>query len=434
MEQLLLLPLLLLIHEYAVKGSSQLWWLALLPAFSAVGCAASLRLRVVWQKLALSALGGGAAFYLTVTSAWGPPFLGAAVAFAAVLQGATVARRLGRPGFYWFAICGYFVASFFFGRIAELSKYTDAILWAGLFCLTAAIAATNTSSLRHAALTGEKVGGIPSRVRRFNLVFLTSVFVIFALLGLLLGGSVLQGLVQLIGGAIRMILMLLRGSTTEIAPPKNMKQQPPPDFGPQPEQGWFAELLDMLFLGMIWLGIAVLIAGLLYVGYKKAGPFLRKWISKLTAFLQRRSKGEQQSGYTDEETSVFEWDALSGTSPAAWLRRVTSGFTRRRDDQEQAATNSEKVKKLYREWLRDAVSSGYEPKRHYTPQETLRDVMNWFTGKQQTRQKTVQGNELAQKKLVQLYDKAKYSGEEIGLNELEELRNTQSGKGGGSIT
>lgn len=178
--------------------------------------------------------------------------------------------------------------------------------------------------------------------------------------------------------------------------------------------GLFAKILEMIFYIVGYALLAALAIALLYWLYKNSGGIVRRWIGAFLAWLRRSRPAEQGLEYTDEESDVLTWESAkqSLSGGLRMLQRLASAF---RAERWETMNSRERVRFLYRRWLRTLTGRGYEAKRHQTPAETVREALSWaeHTGVQ------TEGDEA---RLIELYNKARYAKADVTEDEAEELR------------
>ncbi|MCR2802844.1 DUF4129 domain-containing protein [Paenibacillus soyae] len=167
-------------------------------------------------------------------------------------------------------------------------------------------------------------------------------------------------------------LRSLFGRGSDEAPLPEPEQQTPstpelPMTEPPGEPSAFMKLLELIFQ----IGVTVLLAALalvvLYFVCKKIYRLLQQALAKLAA-RQGAGQGEEQ-GFTDEVESLTTKERRS------WgLRFKPRNAKLERTSWNELGTNAERARFLYREWLRQESSRGYETKPYLSPRETAEDI------------------------------------------------------------
>jgi hypothetical protein len=418
-ELLLLLPVWLAIDAWIIPASMRGYWIAALPVLALFGALAGQRWMVLWKQLGVSVATGAAAAYLLPGA--GVSLLGIA-AFAAagfaVFLGLTVSGRISEPKWLWGGLAIYFIAAFLFPRISLLEGTVPLMTAAGLLCLAIALFATNRRFLRDATLANNRSAAVPAIMRNHNGMFIGSILVAAIVLTALFGNA--------FGGMLFALLrwllhLLLSAEPTEV--PEELPPAPPPaNPGFQEAEGesgllgLILEIVGYVVGGVILLGLT---AAVLYWLYKNFGGIVRVWVRRLLTFMRRSGRKAENDGYTDEETVVFSWEAVGRRMQESWLGRlVARSRTERWDDQ---ATNRDRVRYLYRIWLRAAVDGGYEPKRQLTPKETASDIAEWSDAAAKVQASKRVGGESAGA-LLGLYYRARYGESDATDDEIEAVR------------
>ena len=369
-ELFMLLPLFLVFDHYLVPDRLERVWLFLAAPLSAAGAAASLRLRPMWQRLAL-ALAAGWACHWAAGGGWREAAV-FALAAGAVLQGATAAARAQHGAWYFSGVGIYAVASIVSAIVPELRPLQGILSVAGAAVLAVAVFALNRSLLAWAAQAEDRPDLVPRAVRRHNRFYIAGLFaVVLALAGGL--GSLLWDAAAY---ALReMLEAILRFPKPEVSDTLPVSTPPPePEWTPAPkEPSAWSRFLDRLFMALGYALTAAGLAALAVLVWRRAGGWLRRLFGVLLSFLQKKSpKPTPDPGYVDEETSLFSWEE------AARKLRVSRLFRRpgrRREERwEDMPDNRARVRFLYRRWLRRLEREGCRPPRHLTPRETAEDA------------------------------------------------------------
>jgi hypothetical protein len=416
-ELLMLMPLLLLFDAFLVPEKIKTLWFAGLPFLLLIGVAARFRLNALWKQwMAAAFIGAIFAFF----AAW-PEWRAAAVfalGFFASLQGMTVSSRIGNTQLYWIGIAGYFIGSILFSYVSALQASLSVLTWTGILCLAVALFSSNGTHLRYAALADERRQSVPGALRRHNRVFVGILFLAAVILTAGFGNFI----GRLLWNAVRFVLgLLFRQPQPERESLEAPAESPPlqPMFPPEShESGLLGKILDLIFYAVSGLILAAIMGYGIYWFYKHGGGLFRKWIDRLLEVLRRRSRNEEGMGYTDQESVVFEWEAVGRKLHESWVGRLV--FGRRGERWEDMRTNSDRVRFLYRGWLRSKVDKGYRAQRHLTPLETAKDIERWAQEEGRLQPSSPGGKDFSGA-LIRLYYKARYSGEDVADEELKKI-------------
>lgn len=199
-------------------------------------------------------------------------------------------------------------------------------------------------------------------------------------------------------------------SGSEEAPPA---EAPPEAIPPMPsvepnEPGLLSMILN---IGFYILGAAAILAVLYFILrwlYRNTGGILRRTMDRLLSLLRRETPAV--SGYQDEETSLFNWEQTIQDFRQYMRSKLTPAS--RRDRWEGMDGSRERIRWLYRHWLRARHAEGYEVKPYLTPQETAADVAAWSQGQKRS-SKYADGDASVNDRLLGLYNKARYAEEEL---------------------
>jgi hypothetical protein len=126
-----------------------------------------------------------------------------------------------------------------------------------------------------------------------------------------------------------------------------------------------------------------------------------KLLGRISAFLARsgRHQAEADLGYVDEESDVSAWQPVPKQRKRDLLRRLIP----RAEKWNDMAGNRERVRYLYREWLRRLAREGHASPPHLTPEEIRQQA----------------ASTAADADLVRLYYKARYDSTDITDAELK---------------
>jgi hypothetical protein len=420
LEQLLLLPVWLAVDTYLVPEAAKGLWLIGLPFMSLAGAVNGYRPLALWKRIVLAVLGGGMFAAIAAGGSWYalPVF---AVGLFTLLQATSVQGRIWDLKLYWLGIAGYFFAGFIFANVPALAGFLPALSAAGCLCVAVALFLTNLVTLRGASFAADGSRGVPSALRRHNRIYvgaiIAGVVLLTAAIGNLLGATLLAAL----RAALRWLLTRPQPDPEPLPPPETAPMQPMLPTG-STEPSLLSKILDILVYTVFALALAAAAVYLLVWLYRNGGGIWKRWIDRLLSFLLRSSKQtEEGAGYVDEETGVFNWEAVKLSVRDSLFGRFLRG--RGEERWEDIGDNRERVRFLYRRWLRSLIASGYRGRASLTPAETAADVERWEKEKAEEsgRGKPVKSGN-AGPLLIGLYNQARYSNEGIADDEVEKLR------------
>lgn len=416
-EWLLLLPVWLVLQTYLQTEGAAVRWIYVLPLMVAGGLLLRHPCSRMWQKLLaallLGLLAGGLCGTLSLT---GIPLVAGAAVCAGLAM--TAASRVNRFRIYAAGITLYFVASIAFSRIPALQPSIAALTWCGSLCLVLVLLDSNSSHLRYSSLNGN-AARLPAGLRRHNRLFVAGFILLAAVLAA--GGGKAAG--TLLWTAARLfftwISRLFAGSEAapppEEAPPAGLPELPAAEGG---KPGLLSAILNIGF----YVAAAAAILALLYYAlrwlYRNTGGMWRKAVDWLLTLLRRESPAAA-AGYQDEETSLFHWEQTVQGFRNYWRNRLIPPG--RKDRWEGMNGSRERIRWIYRHWLRAKHADGYEVKAHLTPQETMADVAAWT--ETQKRQHKLSGSEgQLFERLLGYYNRARYANEEVPEPSAEEVK------------
>lgn len=398
MEYVLLLPAWILFAAFLRPPEFPAVGLGLLPVLTLAGVLLGPRLRKLWQRGAVAlmlgaafnavaiAWAGGAGslgFGSTPSSGGQTPAQGVAVLLLQIaallaagllcsMQGMTVRNRQGSFRLYWAGLALYFLAGIFYPRIEVLQGTVPLITWAGVFCLATSLFVTNHQYLRYSSHSGDSGERLPAGLRRHNRLFVGVIIVA----AILLAAGVGRWIGGLLMAMLRAVVRWLLRQPKEPEPLEQPEMEVPPLEPMIPVESHDSDLLSRIlnfaFYAIGSLLIAALLGFALYWLYKNAGGIWRKAIDRLLSLLRRESAAPKQADYRDEETSLFTWESTLQGWRKMGARLLRTG--RPPERWEEMKDNRERVRYLYRLFLRKERERGYPIKPHLTPRETVEEL------------------------------------------------------------
>lgn len=415
-ETLLFLPLLTIIAAYALPAGAAVWWLAVLPLAYAAGCAGKLWLPL--RRLYRSVL-----FAIAVSAVWSFAFFGlslpfafsAVIVFIAVMRGGRMAEEdwMAQFSLAWYGagLLTYFLLSVFAPLLPKTAPYGGALNAFGLLAIVVSLFRINLFNMRAETLSGS-ADALPAAVRRHNRLLVTLALVVIA--ALMFFSHIREGWEWLRERLIAMLQALFSRSGPSEAPPLQQPEQGMTPLLPQ-DDGQRSVLLEWLEQIVVFLLYAAAIVGLIYLLYKlgrKLPSALRKWMAWLLRLLRRERAVTVDPGYEDEVESLDR--ERSGGGLFRFVKRAEGTA----DKWPEAGTNADKVRFLYREWLRRAMRKGYPLRPHLTPGETAEDIAAW----QRNAEREAAGGNAGAAPLVTAYEAVRYGGKTVSDAEVEAIR------------
>ncbi|MEK8129165.1 DUF4129 domain-containing protein [Paenibacillus filicis] len=421
-EMLLFLPVGLLAATYGWPPADRMWpdswlWLSVLPLLLLVAAWIAARCTRLWQHLWIALLIAVPAGFLLGGTAYSPliPVLITAVA---LYLGMTAEGRAGAFALYASGMGAYVIAAIAFSFVPELSPLLPVLTAAGLISLIVVLFSANAVYMRAVTLSGNRPVTITASLRRHNRLYVTVLLLAVIAVGSL-GGAVWQAVKTL-------LVWLLSGSarTRREAAPLPPLETPPPQLPPlvHQEPGWLAKLFNVLFY-VIGTGVVLvlLVVGLIWL-YRKAPDLWKASIGRLLALLRRSPDRQGTTGYVDEEQGVWSWGSFSGPLGRLWGGRQRPG--RKEVRWEELQDSAERIRYLYRRWLRKKTELGYMPRPELTPRETAADIERWSKERKGKKGagEAASGQPDLNETLLELYEDSRYGGKRPGDARVEDLR------------
>jgi len=216
------------------------------------------------------------------------------------------------------------------------------------------------------------------------------------------------------------------GEPVEHMPEPSAPTMDRPPGLPEPEPGgWWTVIMDYVFYAIG----TIVILWLLYMGgrqlYRNSGDWFRSLVQRILSFLKKTEQVKSDTGYTDEETGVFSWDTVMRRFRESRLGRL---FVKDSEPSwDDLTTNQERIRWLYRRWLRTASESGYERRASLTPRETASDVLAWLaerasSGRKLFSRRADAAPDASAEELAEMYDRVRYGGTKVSDDEVAAAR------------
>ena len=411
-ELLLVFPLLLLAAVYILPESHRVMWVATLPIGYAVGYTLNslVPFRRIYLQLLVSLLLGALHSYWLFGSSY-VAIVAAAVGLVVVYRGI---RLVWVPwsvffpvNFYVFGMIVYFIASIVLHFVESFQPYITLLMWAGLAALVVTLLMSNENNMKQETLSGDKEPVIASDMMWKNRLLVVLLLIVIVLVVTIrkLGEAVLGGFRQLIQWLIALFS----------SPPPPVVTEPAKSPPPKPmvlpgneEPAWWLVWLEMIMYfivgGLIVLGCLLAI----YLILRRLPRLMQRIVSWLARMLQTENKQKGKIGYEDDIESLMDWEAWNATLVSKWKQL----FHRTgREKWEDLQDNQQRVRFLYRSWLRQSMRRGYVYKSFLTPKETGEEVQHWNSSK-----------EPSADSLLSLYEQVRYGDKPIEDPDLQKIK------------
>lgn len=193
-----------------------------------------------------------------------------------------------------------------------------------------------------------------------------------------------------------------------------IEEEPPPPFQlppVEPKEFLFWDILQTIVFIVFTIFIIVATVVLLNLLIKKFGRGIMAMINKL---LKRRDVvPETDAGYTDEVENLMTLTDMRNKMKER-LRKLFGSKAHKGDEWNSLATNRERIRYLYRQWVLEETKQGYVPHAHLTPRETATEISG-----------TMERNRSDKEWIhpfVEQYEDSRYGEKEPGDEEVNDYR------------
>lgn len=420
-ELLFYMPVWLSFAVYWVPGQIIFLWVASLLVLYIAGTAIydrwpGIRVGTRWLMSLFIVAAIGAALGLAGGAVTDYKFWGASLICGMwfIVQGSAMMRRGWEESFrtihMGFGILTYVACiPFTYGFLHMLAGIRLWIAAAGMLSVALTLYIVND---RH--LSSESVDGAKSQTlllaRRRNRFMLAGLTVL--MIGIAAFRQIQQWIEDHIMAGLRKLFAMLGSGEKEERPPEPPPQSNTPDMLPPMEPSeparwlvWLEKIMQIIVTIAIVVGVLFL---LWWLG-RKLAVWFRRWMDKL---LQRQSARSSDDGaYTDEVESLMTIDK--------WRTKLRDRLKRRRGgieaelDWDELTSGKERMRWLYRQWVRAGIRQGFEPKPYLTPQETAESLAAW---------KGSHSNRSEAGSFINNYEAARYGEADMTEEQLAEHR------------
>lgn len=321
----------------------------------------------VWLKL-LAAIGlaGIAAYLLFGINSWMP--VTAMAGIFLVYRGIRLSHASWEDHFplplSWFGLGLYLLTAFLFSHWEPLLPFRNAVSLLGLVLIVCMLFVMNHRAMRAAAHAAEAPVVLPRRMLKQNRWMTGILAAVVLLIGLFeqlrtLVGAVARAIVrEIVMWFSRIPLTMHRISGGESLPPP----LPPVSAGGNP---FWVKVLDILFFivaGIIILALAGTVAVVIWTGVRT--------LCRLIADVLGKRSEAMAEGYIDRRESLWDMRRITGNAlnrTRRWFRVHFPAPERWQD----MADNRQRMRYLYRRYVRRAMEKGFVPAAAATAAETV---------------------------------------------------------------
>lgn len=391
-------------------------WLISLPLAVLLGATASILLRIRRTIIVLLIALAGGALSTTILTGWVIhaiiPLLSASILiWRNGLKAATEPSNTRlTASHYWSGLLMYFIGFFLFRSYEPLRDYLSLLVGAGTVAIILTVILSNAHQLIVVSHSADGQPAVPASLKRHNRVYIIAVLVvafgIAAFVSLPLG--------EIISEWFRSFLRWLFSRSTTMEPPVDQPVQGeliPPELQegePSTFAKWLLRILTV-FGVVLFIVVSIWIVFLLYRKFREVFRRLFAWMARL---FRSRLDVRTDTGYVDETTRLLTLDTIR----ERWSQRLREWGSRGKERANWEDWSArERIRYVYRQFVRARIDEGYEYKAYLTPSETAKDLASWS----QERKKM---DEPKPDDLIRLYNQARYSDDDIDASEAERVR------------
>ncbi|GGG88395.1 DUF4129 domain-containing protein [Paenibacillus radicis (ex Gao et al. 2016)] len=414
-EVLFCLPLLLLIVVHVFSDQAVLLWLLTLPLCYGIGAFLKQVLkfnRLIYRLTAAIIIGAAHGGFIAVWDL-GENAAGTAIVLVVLLviiSMLAVFRGISQMADGWtklfpntamiFCIFAFVAIQPFKGMLPHITPYGNALTVCGIAAVILFFFLTNERLISDEA-GSESRSRTAAGFRRQNRWMTALVVLVLIII------SLFRQLQQLLESAFRAIGDAIMRWLNRPTEPIEPSTEPPPALDPalpiEPAEpsAWALLLEAILRIAGTILLIIVLGVVLFFIG-RGLYRLLRKTMDRL---LARSSESrELEGGYVDEVESLM--------SSSRW-GRGRKGKADKEPGWSELRTGADRIRYLYRRFIKGHVEKGYSYQPHLTPKETAADLLSW-----QQRQ----GASDEEQSLVRAYEEVRYGEREMDAQSAEQLK------------
>ena len=367
-EMLCILPVLLLLGVLIVPERYRLLSFCYLAGGYLLGLLLGLPLKKsrMWLRLLLTLAGAVApACYLFPPENWAP--IATAIGIVTVYRGSALTHKSWEEHYplpvSWIGLVLYLIFSYLFTRGNMLVPYLPLYTLAGSVFIIATVFALNHRAMEKAMPAQGGVIPLPVRMIKQNRWLIALMTVVVLVIGLF--REIEEAVVTAAAAVVDWFLGVLEavyGSMRQVT----LEQGTMPLL---PEEGTanpFWEKVLTILLYIVAGAIGLFMIGVLSVMVWKG---LRRLFRALRELLGRRGESVEQ-GYIDKRESLWDMGRMARRTLARTRKWLRSRFTPR-ERWADMSDNRQRVRFLYRRYIRRAMAAGFHPDPAATAAEAL---------------------------------------------------------------
>lgn len=304
-----------------------------------------------------------------------------------------------------FGVPLYFISYFIYRYAIMFETYLPLITGSGLVFLILLLFKSNSSHLEEATLIDNDKKSVNTVIRKQNYLYITIVLVMITLLtqfGLI--KTVILTTIRMIFITITSFFGLFESDKPLEEPVRDAASEMPFVVENINEPSQFAGIFEIVSTITV---IIVLVVAAIFIMYKISNNF-KKLILWVVSILRRLIEiiGEKSlfdkniQTYQDEKETLFDWNKLRNKIKGQTSQFVKTRFLKQK--KWEVLSETEKIRYLYRQFVKKAQDEGYQVMSNETAHELLTRIDQDQLLKKETRLE-----------LDQLYNQARYSQDQI---------------------
>ena len=271
------------------------------------------------------------------------------------------------------------VALFLFWRIPLLESYVPILVYSNIAAFIIALIRLNRLHLQDAVLSTDKKPVVPLGVLKFNSLLLGGVILFMMVLAS--WKQFIDAIRWIVGSIFVMIFRAMNWLMNLLifeTPGEQPMEEQAPDFIPplnseEYQANPFWEMVIQIVGYMILIGIVIALLYLIFRVVYKIGRWLWEYFLNI---IQTKSDALQEGTYVDEKEMLLDWEKTR----KKYAQKLKDWLTKREaceKNWEELQSNAERIRYLYRKWIRQCISKGYAYKNHLTPTQIQQDIQSW---------------------------------------------------------